>query len=76
MDKGLKLTEEERAKFIENVNECLNNNKIIGPKADLLRIGYTVQAILDKKITSIIDRINDLSYVDKLEENTEEKDEY
>lgn len=76
MDKGLKLTEEERAKFIENVNECLNNNKIIGPKSDLLRIGYTVQAILDKKITSIIDRINNLSYVDKLEENTERMVEY
>lgn len=51
MDKGLKLTEEEKAKFIENVNECLNNNKIVGPKSDLLRISYTVQAILDKKIT-------------------------
>lgn len=76
MDKGLKLTEEERAKFIENVNECLNNNKIVGPKADLLRIGYTVQAILDKKITSIIDRINNLAYVDKLEENTERMVEY
>lgn len=76
MDKGLKLTEKERSKFIENVNECLNNNKIIGPKSDLLRIGYTVQAILDKKITSIIDRINNLSYVDKLEENTERMVEY
>lgn len=71
MDKGLKFTEKERAKFIERVNEILNTSRIIGPKADLLRVSYTVQSILDKKITSIIDRINNLSYVDKLEENTE-----
>lgn len=31
MDKGLKLTEEERSKFIERVNEILNTSKIIGP---------------------------------------------
>ena len=28
MDKGLKLTEEERAKFIERVNEILDTSKI------------------------------------------------
>jgi hypothetical protein len=71
MDKGLKLTEEERIKLIKRVKEFLDNHRISGFRADLVRNSSIVNTIFDKKITSLIDRVNDLKYVDKLEENTE-----
>lgn len=71
MDKGLKLTETERIKLIERVKEFLDNHRINGFRAELVRNNSIVNTIFDKKITSLIDRVNDLKYVDKLEENTE-----
>lgn len=71
MDKGLKLTEDERKNLIERVKEFLDNHRINGFRADLVRNNSIVNTIFDKKITSLIDRVNDLKYVDKLEENTE-----
>ena len=71
MDKGLKLTNEERIKLIKRVKEFLDNHRIPGFRADLIKASNTINIIFDKKITSLIDRINDLKYIDKLEENTE-----
>lgn len=71
MDKGLKLTEEERIKLIKRVKEFLDNHRIPGFRAELVRNSSIVNTIFDKKITTLINRINDLKYVDKLEENTE-----
>lgn len=71
MDKGLKLTEEERIKLIERVKEFLDNHRIPGFRADLIKASNTINIIFDKKINDLINRINDLRYIDKLEENTE-----
>nr|DAG05968.1 MAG TPA: hypothetical protein [Myoviridae sp. ctkfK18] len=71
MDKGLKLTETERIKLIERVKEFLDNHRIPGFRADLIKASNTINIIFDKKINDLINRINDLRYIDKLEENTE-----
>jgi len=71
MDKGLKLTEEERIKLIKRVKEFLDNHRIPGFRADLIKASNTVNIIFDKKINDLINRINELRYIDKLEENTE-----
>ena len=71
MDKGLKLTEEERIKLIKRVKEFLDNHRIPGFRADLIKASNTINIIFDKKINDLINRINELRYIDKLEENTE-----
>ena len=71
MDKGLKLTETERIKLIERVKEFLDNHRIPGFRADLIKASNTINIIFDKKINDLINRINELRYIDKLEENTE-----
>lgn len=71
MDKGLKLTETERIKLIKRVKEFLDNHRIPGFRADLIKASNTVNIIFDKKINDLINRINELRYIDKLEENTE-----
>lgn len=71
MYKGLKLTEEERIKLIERIKEFLDNHRIPGFRADLIKASNTINIIFDKKINDLINRINDLKYIDKLEENTE-----
>lgn len=71
MDKGLKLTEEERIKLIERIKEFLDNHRIPGFRADLIKASNTINIIFDKKINDLINRINELRYIDKLEENTE-----
>ena len=71
MDKGLKLTETERIKLIERVKEFLDNHRIPGFRADLIKASNTINIIFNKKINDLINRINELRYIDKLEENTE-----
>lgn len=71
MDKGLKLTEEERIELIKRVKEFLDNHRIPGFRADLIKASNTINIIFDKKINDLINRINELRYIDKLEENTE-----
>lgn len=66
MDKGVKLTEKEKAELVERVNLFIENHTI--PSGMLTPIRSTV--IVSREIDDLIDRINSLKYTDNLEDCT------
>ncbi len=66
MDKGIKLTEKEKAELIERVNLFIENHSVPTDTLEPIRSDI----ILNKDIDKLIDRINSLKYTDNLEDCT------
>lgn len=66
MDKGIKLTEKEKAELIERVNLFIENHTI--PTGMLTPIRSSI--IVSREIDNLINRINGLKYTDNLEDGT------